>query len=90
MGRTAIIAGMIARLRRRTVALVAVAAVIATVAAVRATPSARASSRLQTTAAPTPAPRVVRLRGNPIIRPEMLPDADGANINGPSLIRVPT
>ena len=26
----------------------------------------------------------------PIIRPEMLPGADGENINGPSLIRVPS
>jgi hypothetical protein len=33
--------------------------------------------------------QVVRLKENPIIRPEMLPGADGANINGPSLIRVP-
>jgi hypothetical protein len=32
---------------------------------------------------------VRRLPGNPIIRPEMLPGSDGANINGPSLIRVP-
>jgi hypothetical protein len=32
---------------------------------------------------------VLRLANNPIIRPEMLPDGDGANINGPSLIRVP-
>ncbi len=31
-----------------------------------------------------------RLRGNPIIRPEMLPGSDGGNINGPSLIRVPS
>ena len=30
-----------------------------------------------------------RLRGNPIIRSEMLPGNDGANINGPSLIRTP-
>lgn len=30
-----------------------------------------------------------RLPGNPIIRPEMLPGNDGANINGPSLIRAP-
>lgn len=34
-------------------------------------------------------PRVERLPGNPIIRPEMLPGRDGENINGPSLIRVP-
>jgi len=33
--------------------------------------------------------RVVRFAQNPIIRPEMLPGKDGANINGPSLIRVP-
>ena len=33
--------------------------------------------------------RVERLAHNPIIRPEMLPGNDGANINGPSLIRVP-
>jgi len=31
-----------------------------------------------------------RLPGNPIIRPEMLPGSDGANINGPSLIRAPS
>lgn len=31
-----------------------------------------------------------RFDRNPIIRPEMLPGNDGANINGPSLIRVPT
>ena len=34
-------------------------------------------------------PKIVRLEGNPIIRPEMLPAKDGENINGPSLIRVP-
>jgi hypothetical protein len=34
--------------------------------------------------------RIERLPGNPIIRPAMLPAHDGANINGPSLIRVPT
>lgn len=33
--------------------------------------------------------KVRRFAQNPIIRPEMLPAADGANINGPSLIRVP-
>ena len=33
---------------------------------------------------------VRRLPGNPIIRPELLPGRDGANINGPSLIRAPT
>jgi hypothetical protein len=32
---------------------------------------------------------VRRFEGNPIIRPEMLPDGDGDNINGPSLVRVP-
>jgi hypothetical protein len=31
-----------------------------------------------------------RLPGNPFIRPEMLPGSDGDNINGPSLIRVPS
>ena len=35
------------------------------------------------------APAVVRFQGNPIIRPEMVPGTDGANICGPSLIRVP-
>ncbi len=30
-----------------------------------------------------------RFHQNPIIRPEMLPGRDGANINGPSLIRAP-
>jgi len=33
--------------------------------------------------------KVRRFDQNPIIRPEMLPDQDGSNINGPSLIRVP-
>jgi len=33
---------------------------------------------------------VIRLPNNPIIRPEMLPGKDGENINGPSLIRVPS
>lgn len=32
---------------------------------------------------------VCRLAHNPIIMPDMLPGTDGANINGPSLIRVP-
>jgi hypothetical protein len=32
---------------------------------------------------------VERLPNNPVIRPEMLPGDDGANIDGPSLIRVP-
>ena len=31
----------------------------------------------------------VRFPQNPVIRPDMLPGADGQNINGPSLIRVP-
>ncbi len=31
-----------------------------------------------------------RLPDNPIITPDMLPGADGANINGPSMIRVPS
>jgi hypothetical protein len=35
------------------------------------------------------APEVLRLPGNPIIRPAMLPGQEGENINGPSLIRVP-
>jgi len=33
--------------------------------------------------------KVVQFEQNPIIRPEMLPGKDGANINGASLIRVP-
>jgi len=33
--------------------------------------------------------RVMRLKDQPIVTPEMLPGADGKNINGPSLIRVP-
>jgi len=37
----------------------------------------------------SPRLKVVRLEGNPIIRPEMLPGKDGSNINGPSLLRVP-
>jgi hypothetical protein len=41
-------------------------------------------------AQPTPNLEVRRLPGNPIIRPEMLPGSDGANINGPSLIRAPS
>jgi hypothetical protein len=40
--------------------------------------------------APLPAPPAVRrFAQNPVIRPEMLPGKDGANVNGPSLIRVP-
>jgi hypothetical protein len=35
-------------------------------------------------------PKVVRFETNPIIRPEMLPGNDGANIAGPSVIRVPS
>src|SRR6185503_14642331 len=45
----------------------------------------------------TPAPRkaikkitVERLAGNPMIYPSMMPSGIGANINGPSLIRVPS
>lgn len=34
-------------------------------------------------------PKAVRFEENPIIRPSMLRGADGENINGPSLIRVP-
>jgi hypothetical protein len=34
-------------------------------------------------------PTVVRFETNPIIRPEMLPGKDGANICGPSLIKAP-
>jgi hypothetical protein len=41
-------------------------------------------------AAPRADQQVERLPGNPIIRPEMLPGRDGRNINGPSLIRVPS
>ena len=41
-------------------------------------------------AAEVAAPRIEHLPGNPIIRPEMLPGRDGENINGPSLIRVPS
>jgi hypothetical protein len=33
---------------------------------------------------------IIRLKNNPVIRPEMLPGKDGANINGPCLIKVPT
>jgi hypothetical protein len=36
-----------------------------------------------------PVVRPRRFAENPIIRPDMLPGQDGANINGPSLIRVP-
>jgi hypothetical protein len=36
------------------------------------------------------APSVERFPNNPIIIPEMLPGDDGADINGPSLIRVPS
>lgn len=35
------------------------------------------------------APTAIRFKDNPIIRPEMLPGRDGANIAGPSLIRAP-
>ena len=33
--------------------------------------------------------KVLRFQQNPMIRPEMLPEGDGENINGPSLIRAP-
>ena len=39
--------------------------------------------------APDKLPTIVRFNENPIIRPEMLPGKDGANICGPSLIRAP-
>ena len=42
-----------------------------------------------TGARPAARPGIERLGGNPIVRPEMLPNGDGDNINGPSLIRVP-
>jgi hypothetical protein len=44
------------------------------------------------TSSPTIQDRVEvrRFAGNPIIRPEMLPGKDGDNINGPSLIHVPS
>src|SRR6187401_1996045 len=54
-----------------------------------------ALSSLDTFAAPALAnvgekgPTIVRFKENPIIRPEMLPGEDGANICGPSLIRAP-
>jgi hypothetical protein len=38
----------------------------------------------------TNVPKVRRFPQNPIIRPEMLPGTAGDNINGPSLIRVPS
>ena len=34
--------------------------------------------------------QVRRFPQNPVIRPEMLPGSDGDNINGPSLIHVPS
>lgn len=34
-------------------------------------------------------PKIERLENNPIIVPEMLPEPDGENINGPSVIEVP-
>jgi hypothetical protein len=37
----------------------------------------------------TAAPTVIRFKDNPIIRPDMLPGPDGANMAGPSLIRAP-
>ena len=54
-----------------------------------------AASSLAGTAKGTPSPRIaykaVRLKGNPIIHPGMpgLEGSDGANINGPSLLRAP-
>lgn len=51
-----------------------------------------ATSGSFSTDAPVPEPaqlKVRRFERNPIIRPEMLTGKDGANINGPSLIRVP-
>ena len=44
---------------------------------------------LQGASLPTAPLMLRRLTQNPIIRSEMLPGEDGANINGPSLIRVP-
>lgn len=44
----------------------------------------------QSDAAMLSAPSVERLPNNPIILPEMLPGEDGVNINGPSLVRVPS
>jgi len=44
----------------------------------------------QSTVPPADDVVVRRLPGNPIVRPEMLTGTDGANINGPSLIRVPS
>lgn len=35
-------------------------------------------------------PQIERLEANPIIVPEMLPGSDGENINGPSVIEVPS
>ncbi len=47
-------------------------------------------SSLPNQASTASAPRIDRLDNNPIITPEMLPGNDGENINGPSLIRVPS
>lgn len=47
------------------------------------------STLMANEAAALSVPRVERFPDNPIIVPEMLPGDDGANINGPSLIRVP-
>jgi len=51
-----------------------------------------AAATPSTPAAAAPVPpklKVTRFKENPIIRPEMLPEGDGENINGPSLIKVP-
>lgn len=48
-----------------------------------------AAGAITTSAADAGSLKVRRFEQNPIIRPEMLPGNDGANINGPSLIRVP-
>jgi hypothetical protein len=47
------------------------------------------STRLRNFFRPPKSDGPQRLRGNPIIRPSMLPGDDGANINGPSLITAP-
>ncbi len=53
-----------------------------------ASPTAQATDGA---ALPPPAKglRITRFDANPVIRPDMLSGKDGANINGPSLIRVP-
>ena len=57
-------------------------------AAAAAVGGAVASAAPSSAAAARP-PTVMRFKENPIIRPEMLPGDDGANICGPSLIRAP-